>query len=136
MANAAAWIRMPARDPRSRARSPVTGARRRSNTPAMKPNHPARTPNLPTSDSVPASSVTLPVPTRIQNVSDLGDKAFSAHLEHGLDFDGNVIRQRTHPDRHAGVAPGFSEHFHEQVGGAGDDLGIGGKCRPRVHEHS
>jgi hypothetical protein len=58
----------------------------------------------------------------------------SAHLEDGLDFDGNVIWQRTHPDRHAGVAPGFSEHFHEQVGGAVDDLGMGKESRLRIDE--
>src|SRR4051794_38290906 len=40
----------------------------------------------------------------------------------GLDLDRNLVRQRAHADRRAGMLAGIAEHFNKQIRAAIDDF--------------
>ena len=46
-------------------------------------------------------------------------------LDDEADFRGSVQREGGSPEGDAGMLPGFTKNFEEQIGGAVDDLGQG-----------
>src|SRR5437764_5854914 len=58
----------------------------------------------------------------------------SAQLEGAFDFDRDPARQRSDPDRGAGVLPGIAEDLDHDIGGAVDDLRHAAELRRAVDE--